>query len=128
MSARIVIAAGGSLGDLHPFLALGLALQARGCQVGIASSLEYQARIEAAGLAFCEAGPSLAGLEADLGMSLAEITEAIIADDLFLFRRILIPWLEPSVRQMVALAADADVIVGGTLTIGAAMTAESILR
>lgn len=124
MSPRIVIAAGGSLGDLHPFIALGLALQARGYQAEIASSAEYGPKIEAAGLIFHEAGPSLAGLETELGMSLAEITEAIIADDLFLFRRILIPWLEPSVRQMVALAADADVIVGGTLTVGAAMAAE----
>ncbi|MBX9614578.1 MAG: glycosyltransferase [Caulobacteraceae bacterium] len=128
MSPRIVLAAGGSLGDLHPFIALGLALQARGCQAEVASSVEYQARIEAAGLIFHEAGPSLAGLEADLDLSLAEITEAIIADDMFLFRRILIPWLEPSVRQMVALAADADVIVGGTLTVGAAMAAELLAK
>lgn len=128
MSPRIILAAGGSLGDLHPFIALGRALQARGPQVEIASSVEYRPKIEAAGLTFREAGPSLARLETDLGMSLAEITEAVVADDLFLFRRILLPWLEPSVRQMVALATDADVVVGGTLTVGAAMAAELLQK
>lgn len=124
MAPRIIIAAGGSLGDLHPFIALGLDLARRGGTVEIASAVEYRPKIETAGLTFREAGPSLAALEAALGLSLAEITEAIIADDMFLFRRILIPWLEPSVRQMVAVAADADVIVGGTLTLGAALAAE----
>ena len=88
---RIVIAAAGSLGDLHPFIALGQALQARGFQAEIASSAEYRVRIEAAGLAFHAVGPSIARMEADLGMTVAQITEAIIKSDVFLFQQILLP-------------------------------------
>ena len=124
---RIVIAAGGSLGDLHPFIALGLALRARGVQAEIASSLEYRPKIEAAGLIFREVGPSLARLEADLGMSLAQITEAVArSPDTFLFKQILIPYLEDSVRQLIAVGEGASAIVGATLTIGAGMAAERL--
>ena len=126
MSARIVIAAAGSLGDLHPFIALGLALRARGFAVEIASSAEYRPKIEAAGLIFHEVGPSLAQLEIDLGMSLAEITETIIRDDIFLFRRILLPYLGSSVEQMTQVSRGAAVIVGATLTVGAGIAAERL--
>jgi len=123
---RIVIAAAGSLGDLHPFIALGQALQARGFQAEIASSSEYRARIEAAGLAFHAVGPSIARMEADLGMTVAQITEAIIKSDVFLFQQILLPYLETGVRQMIAVSEGASAIVGATLTIGAGVTAERL--
>ena len=54
--SRILIATLGSLGDLHPYIAVGKALTARGQRVRIATSLEYRARIEAAGLEFAPPG------------------------------------------------------------------------
>lgn len=123
---RVVLAAGGSMGDIHPFIALGQALRARGVQAEIGSSLEYRLKIEAAGLIFQEIGPSLARMEADLGMDVARITEAIIRSDTFLFRRILIPYLESSVRQLIAVGEGASAIVGATLTVGAGMAAERL--
>lgn len=126
MRHRVVLAAAGSLGDLHPFIALGLALQSLGLQAEIASSAEYRSKVEAAGLVFHEVGPSLAQLETDLNMTLAEITEAIISSDVFLFRRILLPYLEASVTQMTAVAGGASAIVGATLTVGAGMAAEKL--
>jgi UDP:flavonoid glycosyltransferase YjiC (YdhE family) len=56
---NIVIATLGSLGDLHPFLAVGVALQERGHQVSIATSAEYQERIAAAGLGFRHMRPDM---------------------------------------------------------------------
>ena len=56
---RILFATFGSLGDLHPAIALGLELRARGHHVSIVSSEYHRARIVAAGLAFHSARPDL---------------------------------------------------------------------
>jgi UDP:flavonoid glycosyltransferase YjiC (YdhE family) len=50
--ARIVLTTFGSLGDLHPYLAVGLGLLARGHEVIVATSGTYRARVEALGLGF----------------------------------------------------------------------------
>jgi UDP:flavonoid glycosyltransferase YjiC (YdhE family) len=49
---RIVFTTLGSLGDLYPYLALGLGMQARGYQAVIATSPCYQRQVESVGLLF----------------------------------------------------------------------------
>lgn len=56
---RIVIATFGSLGDLHPVLALGLELQRRGHAVAVATSEYHRQRIEQAGPGFHPVRPDL---------------------------------------------------------------------
>ena len=56
---RLLLATLGSLGDLHPYIAVGKALVARGQRVRLATSSEYRARVEAAGLEFAPLAPSL---------------------------------------------------------------------
>jgi rhamnosyltransferase subunit B len=58
--SRILLATLGSLGDLHPYLAVGKALLARGQQVRLATSSDYRARVEAAGIEFAPLAPSIA--------------------------------------------------------------------
>jgi rhamnosyltransferase subunit B len=60
--SRVLLATLGSLGDLHPYIAVGTALLARGQQVRLATSIDYRARVEAAGLEFAPLAPSLAEL------------------------------------------------------------------
>lgn len=50
--ARILIATFGSLGDLHPAIAVALELQRRGHEVAVASSENYRGKIGALGLGF----------------------------------------------------------------------------
>jgi UDP:flavonoid glycosyltransferase YjiC (YdhE family) len=50
--ARIVITTMGSLGDLHPYLALALGLRARGHDPVLATAAGYRRKIEALGLGF----------------------------------------------------------------------------
>ena len=123
---RIILATAGSLGDLHPFVAVGKALQARGFRAEIASSDEYRAKVEAEGLGFHAVGPSLARLTADLGLSLAELTEAITRSDAFLFERIMLPYLDAGARAMMAVADGCSAVVGSTFAAGAAMAAERL--
>jgi UDP:flavonoid glycosyltransferase YjiC (YdhE family) len=60
--SRILLATLGSLGDLHPYIAVGRELVARGKQVRLATSIDYRARVEAAGLEFAPLAPSIAEL------------------------------------------------------------------
>src|SRR5262249_56729937 len=49
---RIVLTTVGSLGDLHPYLAIALGLQARGHEAILATGECYRQKIEALGLGF----------------------------------------------------------------------------
>jgi UDP:flavonoid glycosyltransferase YjiC (YdhE family) len=64
--ARIVIATFGSLGDLHPALALALGLQARGHRAEIATSEPYRAKVAALGLPFHAVRPDLTPTDPEL--------------------------------------------------------------
>ena len=56
---KIVFATFGSLGDVHPFLALALEIQCRGHDVRFATSEIYRAKIEATGLEFAPLRPDI---------------------------------------------------------------------
>lgn len=60
--SRVLLATLGSLGDLNPYIAVGRALVERGHPVRLATSVDYRARIEAAGLEFASLSPSIAEL------------------------------------------------------------------
>ena len=52
VKGRIVLTAIGSLGDLHPYIAIALGLKARGHDAVLATSECYRQKIEALGLTF----------------------------------------------------------------------------
>ena len=57
--SRILLATWGSLGDLHPLLALGLALRDRGHETIFATTENYRETIESLGLLFHPLRPEL---------------------------------------------------------------------
>lgn len=124
MPPRIVLCTAGSLGDLHPFIALGLALKARGVQAEIATSIDYGAKVEAEGLVFHPVGPGVERLVADLDMNMAGLTEAIARSDRFLFEKVMLPYLEDWTREVEVVARGSAAVVGATFAAGAAMAAE----
>lgn len=124
MTPRVILCTAGSLGDLHPFLALGLALKARGVTAEIATSIDYGAKVEAEGLVFHPVGPGMERLSADLGMDLAQMTQAVARSDRFLFERIMLPYLETWTREVEVVARGSAAVVGATFAAGAAMAAE----
>ena len=50
--SKIVVTTWGSLGDLHPYMAIALGLQKRGHDVVVATSSCYRQKIESLGLSF----------------------------------------------------------------------------
>src|SRR5512137_1113311 len=122
MAARIVLTTLGSLGDLHPFLAIARGLRARGHCAVVATSPHYRDRVLALGLDFHPLRPDLPDFAADprlvtRAMDLRRGTELIIRD-----------WVLPALRESyadaLAAAAGADLLVSHPLTFVTAIVAE----
>ncbi len=114
----------GSLGDLHPFVALGRALAARGADVSVACSAEYQMKVERAGLKFHAVRPSFADMQRQTGMEPAELTRALLERGEFLFRALVVPSVRRSYEDMLPLVAGADMVLTSSLCIGARLACE----
>src|SRR5213078_1500830 len=65
---RIVLTTFGSLGDLHPYLAIALGLRASGHEVVVATSGHYRDKVESLGLGFHAVRPDMPDLAADPGL------------------------------------------------------------
>jgi UDP:flavonoid glycosyltransferase YjiC (YdhE family) len=124
MRPRIVLATVGSLGDLHPFIAVGLALRAHGADVVIATVAEYRAKVERAGLDFRAVRPSFDDIERSLGLDRAQLTRTILVRNDFLLRRLVMPHLQASYEDMLAVMQGADLALTSSLCFGARLAAE----
>ena len=112
--ARVLLATFGSLGDLHPYIAVGRALQARGLIARIATCSDYRSQVESEGLEFAPMAPSLAELGAP------EVLARRVSDPLrgtqVLVQELLMPHLRESHQQLRAAAVDADLLISHPLT------------
>lgn len=124
MRHKVVLATVGSLGDLHPFIALGQALSAHGVNVLIASAAEYRSKVEAAGLGFHSLRPAFEELQRDLGMSRSELVRRVVQRNDFLFRKLVLPYLRVAYEDMMAATAGADLVLPSSLGFGARLAAE----
>jgi len=108
LSRRVVLTAVGSLGDLHPYVAIALGLRARGHEAVIATSACYRRKIEALGLGFRAVRP-----ESDF------VTDPAVMRRIMNLRwgtfRALLEWMLPALRESyedtLAAAAGADLLV-----------------
>jgi UDP:flavonoid glycosyltransferase YjiC (YdhE family) len=124
VNRKVVLATVGTLGDLHPFLALALALRDLGFVPVMACAAEYRAKIEAAGIAFHAVRPSYADVQRELGMDRAELTRQTLAQGRFLFRKLLFPDLRATYDDMVGATANAAVVLTSSLAFAARLAAE----
>ena len=115
--ARILLATFGSLGDLHPYIAVGRALAARGLVARIATCSDYRSQVEGAGLEFAAVAPSLAelGTPQELANRVSDPmfgTEVLVRDlsDCATNQDL----AAPDKRRMLGTAAKARVIIPAT--------------
>ncbi|XGV97670.1 MAG: glycosyltransferase [Leptolyngbya sp. BL-A-14] len=82
--SRVVLTTIGSLGDLHPFIAIGLGLRARGHEIVIATTKDYRTKIESLGLEFHSIRPDHIAMDdpkmLSLMMDLQKGTERVVKD------------------------------------------------
>lgn len=123
---RIVLTTVGSLGDLHPFIAIGLALRRRGADVVLAVPEDYLARVRATGLNAQAVMPPYEEIGQGIGLPPDEIIRRTIADNDFLLRHILLPSLPDEVGRLLRMAEGADAIVGSAVALAAPIAAERL--
>lgn len=121
--STIAIATIGTLGDLFPFFQLGTELKKRGHTILFAASKLYQSRAEELGFTFFPLRPDLT----DIGISISEVGKQAMDPNKgpeFLFKEMIIPFIEPSYEDVNQLADQADLLITHPLVLTASLVAE----
>ena len=119
--SRIVVTTIGSLGDLHPKIALALELRDRGHDVVFATHKGYQAKIEALGFEFHPMRPD----GTDDPLEIARMTDRKIGSE-YAVRNWLLPSLRETYTDLMNAAKDADFLIAGEIVYAARLVAEKL--
>lgn len=122
---RVVLATMGTLGDVHPFIALALGMQARG-HVPVFAGAESVRPIAARhGIEFHPIRPDGSQLIADTGMDEGAIARAIATDFDFIINRVLVPYAEVTLADLTPVVASADLVLASSFSIHARIAAQA---
>lgn len=109
--AKIVLSTFGSLGDLHPKIALGIELKKRGHEVVFNVMEFYRERIESLGFELAPLRPDVDPDNRELARELMDAkkgTEKII-------KELIMPNLQPMYEDMMSAVEDADLLITGEI-------------
>ena len=111
---KIVLTTFGSYGDLHPYIAIGLELKARGHHVVIATTPVYREKIEATSLSFHPVRPDLPPPEQNT--ELVRRAMDIKRGGQFIIRDLMANNIRESYEDLREAARDADLLVTHIIT------------
>lgn len=106
---KIVLATFGSLGDLHPKIALGLELQQRGHEITFAAMDFYRERIEAAGFKFASMRPHFDMEDRALAVELMDLKKGPET----MMKKVLFPNIRGMYDDLTAAVDGHDLLVTG---------------
>lgn len=121
---KIVLTTVGTLGDLHPFIAIAIALKERGHRPVLAIAEDHVAKVRAAGLEAVSVLPSFDLIWERMGLSEDDAVKRVMADQIYLLEQVVLPWLASSTTALDEVVADADALVGSLFVFGAPIVAE----
>ena len=104
---RIVLASVGSLGDIHPFIALGQALKQRGHAVTLVCNDDHADSVRQAGVDFASTGPDVNLAAATASPHLWDPIKGLGV----FWKHMLAPAIAPTFRQIARIAADGPCVV-----------------
>jgi UDP:flavonoid glycosyltransferase YjiC (YdhE family) len=116
---RIVLATFGSLGDLHPYIALAIGLNARGHEAVLATSATYREKIEALGIRFHAVRPEIP-MDREVLLPLFDARRG----PEHLVRGMMMTALRDSYEDTLATSEGADLLVAHPLTFAVRLVAE----
>jgi rhamnosyltransferase subunit B len=116
----------GSLGDLHPYIAVGLGLRNRGHTVTIATSEVYRTKVEGEGLRFHPVRPDMSAVLDDPEVMRRAFHPRTGSE--YIFREMFLPWLDESYEDTLDAARDADVLVGHPIAFATPTVAEYLKK
>lgn len=121
--SRIVVTTLGTLGDLHPSIAIALELRQRGHDIVFVTHQVYQSKIEALGFEFHQLRPDFTAMNDPQEM--ARMMDLKTGQE-YMVRQ----WANPSLREMYSdllnVAKDADFIFSGEGVIATPLVAEKL--
>src|SRR5215831_2150761 len=106
---RIVLTTFGSLGDLHPYIAVALGLKARGHEAVIATSGAYRQKVETLGIGFWAVRPDHPDPETGADLMRRSMDRRTGSE--FVIRELMMAALRESYEDTLAAADGADLLV-----------------
>jgi UDP:flavonoid glycosyltransferase YjiC (YdhE family) len=119
---RIVFTTFGSLGDLHPYVAVALGLQARGHDAVIATSGMYREKVEALGIGFRSVRPDFPDVADNVAL-MRRIMDRRTGSE-FVVRDLFMSAVRESYEDTLAAADGADLLVSQMLAFTTRLVAE----
>lgn len=126
MERTILFATFGSLGDLHPLLAIALEMKRRGHRAIFAVPPDNAAKIARAGFETRIVFPAIAELGPMVGGDAETITSLMIRDMDVMIRRVLLELLPDTVERLMAAAHDVDAVVAPSFFAPVPIAAEKL--
>jgi UDP:flavonoid glycosyltransferase YjiC (YdhE family) len=113
--SRFLLATAGSLGDLHPYIAVARALSARGHEAVIATAEEHRGTVEQAGIEIAPIRPSMSEF-GDYRTLVATLFDSRRGPE-YLIRKMVMPHLRSTYEDLARAADSADLLVSHPLTV-----------
>ncbi len=124
MGNRIILTTYGSLGDLHPYMAIALELQQRGHQPVIATHETYRSKVEAEGLEFYPIRPDLFNGSFDQAQEIIKRAMHPSQGTQYVVRELLLPYLKDSYEDLIQAVSGADLLVSHPLSFASPLVVE----
>lgn len=124
MSNRIVLSTYGSLGDLHPYMAIALELQQRGHHPVIATHKLYRSKVEAESLEFYPIRPDLYNGDFEQAQEIIKRATHPTKSIEYIIRELVLPYLKDSYEDLFQAVSGADLLITHPLTYAGPIVAE----
>lgn len=120
---RIVLASLGTLGDVHPFIAVALALKAAGHQPVFAGAKSACPLAKRHGIAFHPVRPDGADVMAETGLDEVAAARAVVDDLGFAVNCVILPHADATLADLRAALAGADLVLASSFSVLARIAA-----
>jgi MGT family glycosyltransferase len=120
---RIVLNAFGSFGDIHPYMAIAMELQARGHRPVIATSELYREKIVSAGIEFVSVSPHIPPPQ-EQDQELMEKVMHPRKGSGFLLHEMLFPYLREAYEDLIQVVKEADLLVTHPISFAGPLVAQ----
>ncbi len=124
MNNRIVLTTYGSLGDLHPYVAIAVELKRRGYRVAIATSEVYRERVESEDIEFHPVRPDLPNKNTEEAqLSIKQAMDSQKGTE-YVLRQLILPYLKDSYNDLMQALPGADLLITNPASVAGALIAQ----